>query len=368
MTGDISTIAGLLTPLAPGAIAVIGLSGPATKGILQQILRKRTGDGAVALKHRQLTYCRIMDGDKVLDDVVVTCMDRGGSATAELNTHGGVRIAQRVLLLLERHGARVVDGMLFHEAVREMGAVERAADRALMRSSSRRLTCWLLAQRTILPDFLGRLDSLSDQDRAAYRRRSAAAVRLLEGLHVAIVGPPNAGKSTLANRLIGDDRAITSDEAGTTRDWISETAMIDGWPVMLTDTAGLRETSCALEAEAIRRGRARVRDADAVVILIDACLPAAMQREQAVGILDELPEEVPALIAMNKCDLAGPADAPAGLEAETENGPARGAEHCRISAITGFGLEDLERRLASLLGLDLLCDTAPTAFESSLPL
>ncbi len=104
MIAETSTIAGLLTPLAPGAIAVIGLSGPVTKSILERILRKHKGDGAASLKNRQLSYCRIMDGERVLDDAVVVCIDRGGSVTAELNTHGGVRIAQWVLLLLERHG------------------------------------------------------------------------------------------------------------------------------------------------------------------------------------------------------------------------------------------------------------------------
>jgi len=373
MTAERSTIAGLLTPLSPGAIAVVGLSGPATKPILNQILRKHAGDAVVPLVPRHLYYCRIMDGERVLDDAVVVCLDRDGSTRAELNTHGGVRIAQRVLLLLERHGARIVDGASFHEAVGGRGAVERAVDQALLRSPSRRLTHWLLTQRTILPAYLAKFNSLSDREQAAYRRRSEVAIRLLEGLHVAIVGPPNAGKSTLANRLIGVDRAITSEQAGTTRDWISETAIIDGWPVTLTDTAGLRETDCTLEAEAIRRGRVRAGQADAVVILVDACLPVATQREQAAGILESLQEDAPKLLALNKCDRADAADEFVPGKAGAGDGPVRlevdgvdrCAGSCRVSAMTGSGLDELERRLVSLLGLDLLSDTAPTSFDAA---
>jgi len=351
MTAESSTIAGLLTPLAPGAIALIGLAGPATETILRRILRKHQGDGPVTLRDRRPSFCRIVDRGKVLDDAVVVRIDRDGLMTAELNTHGGVRIAQRTLLLLADCGARIVDGQAFCRTQDTSNPVEQAVDRALLDAASRRLTRWLLAQRMLLPGFLSGWTSLSDQQRADFRRSSDAAVRLVGGLHVAVVGPPNAGKSTLANRLIGSDRVITSDQAGTTRDWVSETALVCGWPVTLTDTAGLRETNCAIEAEAIRRGRARAQQADAIIIVIDAALPTAVQQQQTSDVLATLPLHVPKLLAQNKCDLPGAA------AATIPNVPC-----CPISALSGRGTDDLEKRLASILALDRLGDSKPAAF------
>ncbi|MBN2560648.1 MAG: 50S ribosome-binding GTPase [Phycisphaerae bacterium] len=506
-----ATIAALLTRLAPGAIAVVGVAGPGVDAILGRVLRRaparvmqNTSDQPPRLLDHRPTFCQIVDEGAIVDDVVVVRIPRGDTTTAEINTHGGVRIAQRVLMLMEKNGARIVDADAFVSLYAEADLIERDVDRTLLGVSSRRLTHWLLTQRRILPGFLRQLDSLGAHSQTAetfvaqgglrpqpkcgtgvppvtpparrrcnrslrekrrfqslvvqasrpcherrnddttgpsgrtptpsevtaFHERSRVAVRLIEGLRVALIGPVNAGKSTLANRLIGADRVITSDQPGTTRDWVSETALVQGWPVTLTDTAGIRNTNCEIEAEAIRRARRQAGLADLVVIVLDATVAAGWRRDQWVCVLRSLspnggadvsqvsdhepgpratggfgkaargrkensgsetpfltvkttgetpvpqfchgligpwslPAVRPSVVVMNKWDIAvasgesGIADCRMPI-----SGSGHGEMECplRISALKGTGIDELESRIASLLGLDRLGDDLPTVF------
>lgn len=360
MTSD-ATIAALLTPLAPGAIAVVGLMGPRTDEILRQILRTQRDDSPFVLKDRRPTFCRIVEEGRTLDDAVAVRLDSAGRVLAELNTHGGVRVVQRLLLLLEKHGARVVDGMTFHEIVHPVSPIERDVNRALLKSGSRRMTQWLLGQRELLPAYIERWDTLDREECEAFFVRSEAAIRLVRGIEIAIVGPPNAGKSTLANRLIGDERVLTSDIPGTTRDWISETAMIDGWPVTLTDTAGVRSTDCAIEAEAIVRGRGRAHEADLILVVVDAAQSLEVFEKQWSEICATLPTERPLIVVRNKCDKAC-AEKISSVDSKSTAEGGWATTCCSVSALTGEGVELLESRIAAALGLDLIKVGLPTAF------
>ncbi len=372
MDAEPPTLAALLTPMAPGAIAVIGLAGPRTEAILGRVVRRASGGGGGGVgdaqqvaevdvrpqrmvggahptgwAERRPTLSKVMNGDAVLDDAVVVRIRRGELAVAEICTHGGVRIAQRALAVLAREGATIVSGAAFVELAQESDPVERAVDREMLRSGSRRMTEWLLAQRRMLPSFLDGPEALSEEERAGFIERSRVAIRLLEGIHLAVVGPPNAGKSTLANLLIGSDRVITSDHPGTTRDWVTETALVCGWPLTLIDTAGVRETSCEIEGEAIRRTGEQAGRADLVLILLDATAPPESQRVALEELVRKLPADRGHCVALNKFDLP---TAAAGV-----------MQACRISARTGEGVDLLERTMASMLGLDLLADGLPTA-------
>lgn len=351
MDSPTQTVAALLTPLAPGAIAVIGLAGHGVDEILNGILRGRASDRPPDLADRTPTLCRLADGGALLDDVVVVRMGRANVKTAELNIHGGVRLAQRTLLLLESRGATLVDADVFAARFSSEDPIERDVDRALVATTSRRLTRWLLNQRRVLPGFLRQPGSPRPADTRGFQERSRVACRLIAGLRVAIVGPPNAGKSTLANRLIGRDRVITSRQAGTTRDWVSETALIRGWPVTLTDTAGVRPTDCAIEAEAIRRGRQQAESADLILAVLDATTSPAARRDGLTSVLKGIPSERPRVVALNKSDAAAPAAASDSSSAALP-----------ISALTGAGIEDLESCIESSLSLDLLTSDLPTAF------
>ncbi|MBK8270077.1 MAG: 50S ribosome-binding GTPase [Planctomycetes bacterium] len=346
------TRAALLTPAAPGAIAVIVLCGEGVREILDVIARRPLSDAPPAWQDRRPTLCRIFDGDNQIDDAVVTQMSHGGTAQAEIHLHGGVRIAQRVLMLLERLGAAVVPAAEFPDLLRSDDRVVRRIDCAIQTAGSRRLVRWLLTQRDVLPAFMGKLDALSAMECEEFERRSRAARRLLAGIRVAIVGPPNAGKSTLANRLIGSERVITSDIPGTTRDWVSETALVDGWPVILIDTAGIRDTDCDIEAEAVRRGGEQARLADLILLVTDATESVDVQQSAMRLVCGGLPTEIPVIHVVNKCD-------------RLDDGHVAGVESvmkCSISALTGRGIVELERAICGVLGLDGLDDGRPAAF------
>ncbi len=365
MTAGDPTLAALLTPLAPGPIAVLAVAGPRTDAILSRILRGRGADRPPEIADDTPTFCRLVEDGEVLDDAVVVRTCGGDRVRAEINTHGGVRIAQRTLLLLEKCGATVVDAEDFAARFTAAGAVEQDVDRMLLRVTSRRPACWLLGQRRVLPAFLDRLDSLGAEERAAFLERSRIAIRLLEGLRVAVIGPPNAGKSTLANRLMGIERVITSEQAGTTRDWVAETALIRGWPVTLTDTAGVRDTACQIEAEAIRRGSRQAGLADLIVVVLDATASPATRRKGLEATTRLLPADRPAIVVFNKCDLENAdhrseiADCTLRITDSASGPPGSGLP---ISARTGAGVEALEAWIESTFGLNRLDDDLPTAF------
>lgn len=350
MNDNDATIAARLTPLAPGGIAVIGVCGPRTDEILAGLLWQMKHDQPPVLRDDSPTLCRVRDSVGVIDDAVVSRSSGEGPPQAEICTHGGVRIVQRVLMALAAAGPKIVsDAEFFERNSLAQNPIVRDVDRALLSARSRRLAEWLLTQRAILPGYLKSLAKLSDAEREAFRRRSEVATRLLAGMSIVIVGPPNAGKSTLANRLIGSERVITSDTPGTTRDWVRETAIIAGWPVTLTDTAGLRETACAIESEAIRRGKGQIAGADLVLVVLDTTRPIA-ERESAVGsIATTIDDGIPRLIVLNKCDQLPES---ALNESTTEY----------VSALRGTGLDRLENRIAQMLGLNLLQDHQPAFF------
>lgn len=356
VTQTCETIAALLTPLAPGAIAVVGMTGSAVQRVLAQFLRSAGRDEPPVLLPDRPRLCRFMPRGEFVDETIVTLIADDAEPSVEICTHGGVRIAQRVLAELAGAGVKLVSGEEYMGRTVAGCPVQQETDRALIRSKSQRLTRWLLSQRRILPPFLKTLHLLSPEALTAFRRRSEVAIRLLQGIEIALVGPPNAGKSTLANRLIGQDRMITSDTPGTTRDWVSETALIHGWPVILTDTAGIRQTACEIESEAIRRAGERAGKAR-LILLIDS--------PESAGASDTAPVEWLRFIraandsvlhVWNKIDIV---------------------DHCGrkppvtalcVSALKGSGMEQLEDRISALLGFTELQDALPTALWEHQPL
>jgi tRNA modification GTPase len=182
-----------------------------------------------------------------------------------------------------------------------------------------------------------RLDALQSQ-LAAIQRDAGQGQRLREGLTVAIVGAPNVGKSTLLNALAGFDAAIVSEQAGTTRDLLREHLVLDGLPLTVIDTAGLRDTEDPIEREGIRRARAALEKAELALFVVDDRTGVTAADE---ALLHSLPP-LPRLVLRNKCDLAG--QAPQRL---AETTPCT----LRLAAKSGAGLDLLVAELKTHAGL-----------------
>ena len=245
----------LLTPPAPSALAVVRLAGPGVAAFLARRFSRP------ALAGRAVHGTLADDAGQVLDDPVVVRVD---PHTADVSLHGGPFVVRSVLALAERHGFAITpaepDGPtdLWREV---LAALPAALTPAAVRM--------LLAQPTAWDGLLSRADD--HEMRAVLADRSGWW--LTRPPTVAVVGPPNVGKSTLANELFGHTRSITAEVPGTTRDWVGAVADVGGLAVMLVDTPGVRTTADAIEAAAIVAGQDRVRSADLTVLVLDRSRP-----------------------------------------------------------------------------------------------
>ncbi|MFA4944307.1 MAG: tRNA uridine-5-carboxymethylaminomethyl(34) synthesis GTPase MnmE [Lentisphaeria bacterium] len=363
------TIAAISSALG-GAIAVIRVSGPAAWAVASAAWRPAGGLARQPVRHLALGHIAAADG-AVLDQVAGVRYAAGASYTGEemveLFTHGGRLAAQCVLRRLLESGARPAEPGEFTrraflngkldltqaEAVADILAAQserslRVAQRHLAGAFGRRLDAaeaqaeWLLSEMEARLDFPE--EALALAEPREIQCRGEELRQMLEGLlatrhtgeilrhgyRVVIAGPPNAGKSSLLNALLGRDRAIVTPIPGTTRDVLEEQLLIRGWPVCLVDTAGLRESADEVETDGIRRAHAALAEADAVLWLRDGALPSD-RREPAPDL-----GATPVIRVLNKMDLAGAADSATG--------------EARVCARTGEGLDALLDRLEERLG------------------
>lgn len=327
----------VLTGRTAGAIAAILVRGARAWRAISTLTGRDIVGAVGTVRRSTFKY----DGQVIDDGLVVPT----GADTVELHIHGGLAVIDTMLAALRDLGAQIVDPAearhVFGDSLETQ--VQLALPRALTPTAVRLLAnqtgpglhAWLQRWRA----HLDRGGSQIEFETAAQwlLDRSVTLRHLLEPARVAIIGPPNAGKSTLANALLGRPVSITSDTPGTTRDWVDATAIFVSRrgvqvPVVLVDTAGVREAADALEAESIRRTHEQLRQADAVIAVLDATRPdAAMQQ-----LIESL--TLPTVVAVNKCDLA---DARVDIAREV----------VKIAALPQRGLEDLMH--AVLRQLDL---------------
>ena len=258
-----------LTPPGGAAIAVVRLAGPGAGDFLRAHFDKPVPPG-------RAVHGTLRDGGREIDDVVVVLSAEG--RVVDLNLHGGPWVVRSVLELARGHGFDV-------DAAPTLPLPPQAVD------AETELVREVLQYLPVAPTQLAARTLLAQE--AAWDRPTRAIRAILEDrslyllLHpplVAIVGVPNVGKSTLANQLFAQERSITADVPGTTRDWVGELANLDGLAVMLVDTPGLRETNDPIEHEAIDRSREQVTAADLVVLVLDPTQPrepdqAALERQ-----------------------------------------------------------------------------------------
>ncbi|MFW6132980.1 MAG: GTPase [Planctomycetota bacterium] len=336
-----ATTAAPLTPPGRGGIAVVRLAGPRCGDIIAAVFRPLRPPAAPD----ELALGWLVDpaDGATIDQVLVT---RDGEA-AEINLHGGPAVEAATLDLLAAQGAEVVAAR-GEEGFRP--AHPRWANPAVGREMLRRLphARSLLAAAALSAQWSDGLSRLAReqvengpdaQSRTALRAAAdglGAMRRLLDPAEVVIAGPPNAGKSALANALVGGRISIVHDRPGTTRDWVREPAVLDGVPVSLTDTAGLWHAEAPVDAEAVRRARHRAERADLVLLA-------------SKGARADVPDWLDAAAVLR---VATKADAV----------PVAGPADIAVSTVTGAGLRALRRAVVAALGLADFDARAPAAF------
>lgn len=378
------TIAALATPPGRGGIGVIRLSGPAVVAIANATV-------GVLPEPRRAALVRFRDDDgSELDRGIALYFPAPRSYTGEdvleLHGHGGPVVMDVVLRRVLALGARMARPGEFSEraflngkldlaqaeAVADLidsgsEAAARSAVRSLEGEFSRRVGAVVDAVtelRTYVEaaidfpedeiDFLDdqninrRLQTLT-QDLEALLASAHQGQILRDGLQVALLGRPNAGKSSVLNALAGSERAIVSATPGTTRDTIEQPIQIDGLPIHLTDTAGLRATEDSVEREGVLRAHATLARADLALLIVDDNEPADLRALRA-----ELTTDIPVVVVYNKIDLTG-----------RPPGPARSMQDERaaiaVSALTGAGMTALRTHLKQCAGFQ---ETSASTFSA----
>ncbi|MBL8262878.1 MAG: tRNA uridine-5-carboxymethylaminomethyl(34) synthesis GTPase MnmE [Xanthomonadaceae bacterium] len=366
------TIAAIATAAGAGGIGVVRLSGQRAKAIAETICGRR-------LKPRHAHYARFADeAGETLDDGIAVYFAAPASYTGEdvveLQGHGSPAVLREVLSRCLALGARTARPGEFSERAFLNGKLDlvqaeavadliaagdaraaRAARRSLDGVFSRRvdeIADALLRLRvhveaaidfadepldTLGGDALRRGLARAQDDLDALLVEAERGQKLRDGLHAVIVGPPNAGKSSLLNALAGSERAIVSDVAGTTRDLLRETVRVDGVELTLVDTAGLRAGGDSIEREGMRRAEAELGRADLAIVVLDG-RDIEAGRAAVADAIAGVPQR---LWVLNKSDLATTPAATGTDENEV-----------RVSARTGDGLDALHARLRTLAGMD----------------
>ena len=357
----------IYAPATPsgGAIAVVRLSGPDAHNVLAAVFR-----GSHKKQHARMVRGTIEDDNGCADDVMAACFYAPRSYTgedmAEIYTHGGRVTLSRVMNALAKNGARLAAPGEFTQraflagkmdlsaagAVMELiGANSAAAASAALRQLSGGLFNKISAVQKQLTDAISIIEAgieYPEEDIEADIQRDAVPLierarretllladtfesgRMLQsGFNVAIVGRPNVGKSSLFNMLIDKDRAIVTAIPGTTRDAVDDVIIKDGFPVRVTDTAGIRHSADAVEQIGIERARDTARDADLTLFVIDRSAGITPEDEE---IFASLHGDV--VVVLNKCDLAA---AVTDKDAKAKFG----CDCVEVSAATGQGRDAL---------------------------
>jgi tRNA modification GTPase len=375
------TIAAIATPAGEGGIGIVRISGPDAESIATALFVKGAAENG-GLKSHMLHYGTIRDPktNKNLDQVLLTIMRKPRSYTGEdvveVHCHGGVFVVRRILGLVLSEGARHAEPGEFTkraflngrvdltqaEAVLDLieARTEKGADVALAHIKGE-LSNWVSDLREELLDIFAQVEATIDfpeedielLDRPALISKinglrhkiititdTYAWGRLIrEGAKVCICGRPNVGKSSLFNALLGAERVIVTPTPGTTRDVIEESINLDGLPVVLWDTAGIRETADQVEQIGVELSLEYFQKSDAVLVVLDSA--ASLTNDDRVFLSSVANKK--GLIAINKIDLE-----PA-VDLDELKQVAGNKKFVMVSAIHGQGMQDLKSSLRELI-------------------
>ena len=370
------TIVGIATAAGEGGVAIVRISGEDAARMLSQVFQ--SGRFQPPYESHKLMYGHVVDGGEVVDECMAVYMAAPRTYTredvCEIHTHGGSTAVALTMKLLIRHGARPAEAGEFtrrafmngridlSQAEAVMGVISAQSQAALraqqmqlsggqsrfIRQAQEQLTTLLagLEAHIDYPDEIDEeeaisglnegLDKLIRSLNAAIDERSARIVR--EGMRVALCGRPNAGKSTLFNALLGEEKAIVTAIPGTTRDVLEGSFTLDGCRVLLSDTAGLRDSEDVVEQIGVERARKTLQEADVALLVVDASHPLTEEDRELLA----SPLDCPCVTLLNKQDAA----VITAEDAAALNAP---SPILSLSAKTGEGLDQVQDYLRTQL-------------------
>ena len=374
------TIAAIATAPGEGGIGIIRISGSKALPVAKEIFESVSGKQITDYNTRTLIYGHILDGDKKIDEVLLAFMKGPNSYTAEdvieINCHGGFISVKKILELILSKDVRLADEGEFtkraflngridlSQAEAVIDVIKAKTDKAQEVAQShlsgalankikelRFKITEVLAHLTVSIDFgeedVEEITYAMLEDNAELLRReikslydSAECGKVLrDGLKTVIVGKPNVGKSSLLNYILGENRAIVTEIAGTTRDVIEEFVNIKGIPLKIVDTAGIRETEDIVEKIGVQKSKESIDSADLVIIVLDSSKPLT---DEDLEILESAKSKK-TIVLLNKIDLDQAID-------ETAIEEFVGKDNIiKISALKNEGIEQIHDRIESMV-------------------
>ena len=374
-----TTIAAISTAMSASGIGIVRISGEDAMNVIAKIYRSKNGRKNIKeVKTHTIHYGYIYDGDETVDEVLVMVM-RGpktytGEDTVEIDCHGGVYAMKRVLETVLKNGAQVAEPGEFtkraflngrldlSQAEAVMDVIQAKSEVALKSSVEQLKGSVLRAVKEIRGKLLHHiayietaLDDPEHFDLDGYPQellevaeaqkkkvqkllKSADDGKMIqEGIRTVILGKPNAGKSSLLNFLVGEDRAIVTEIAGTTRDTLEEYISLHGISLRIIDTAGIRETEDVVEKIGVEKARQMAEKADLILYVVDSSQPLDENDQEIM----ELLRGRKSIVIYNKTDLASAVNM-GSLREKT------GSQVIPVSVVEETGIEDLEKSIREM--------------------
>jgi tRNA modification GTPase len=373
------TIAAIATGLSNAGLSIVRISGNEAFDIIDKIYRSKNGSKKLSLQSSHtLHYGYIVDKDEIIDEVMIAIMKAPNTYTkentVEINCHGGIIVTKKIIETVLKYGAKLAEPGEFTKRAFLNGRIDlsqaeavsdiiHAKNELALKNSLGQLRGNVLdiikkLREEILRDIAFIEAALDDPEHISLEgfqeeleehltsrcnlidkliRDSKNGKIIKEGIKTVILGKPNAGKSSLLNYLLGEDRAIVTDIAGTTRDTLEETINLNGITLNLIDTAGIRETSDIIEKMGVEKAVRYASEADLVLYVIDSSTTLDENDELIINLL----QEKKAILLLNKADLESKI-----TEQEIENFDNKSI--VSISVKNNVGLDELKERITSM--------------------
>jgi len=378
-----STIASISTAPGIGGIGIIRMSGEETFKIIEKIFEPKTHQNIEEIKGYTIKYGNIVENGEVVDEVLVSYFKAPKSYTTEnvceINSHGGNIIVRKILELCLKNGAELAEPGEFTKRAFLNGRIDLAQAESVIdvinaksdkeaKSGIKQLEGFLSKEIKVIKqeilDVLVNVEVTIDYPEydtpevqenemrtmiESVRRKLESLEKsfdngkiLKEGIKTAIIGKPNAGKSSLLNAILKEERAIVTDIAGTTRDTIEEFVTVNGIPLKLVDTAGIREASDAVEKIGVEKSIKQAEEADLIIAIFDSSKELT---EEDLEIL-KLIENRKSIILLNKNDLN------AVISEKDERLKNVSKNILKISALNKTGIEELYEKISEMFNLN----------------